>query len=134
MRVNEITVVHEFASALDDGNYEALAGLLAENCEYQTNHGSITGQEAIVASYRSHDEWARTHIERVLYESSVRLEEDHAIVTFIDKLEHHGRAHTYACEQLVYVDLGLIHRIVHREIEGQRQSVDLFLQGIGLGT
>jgi hypothetical protein len=127
-------VAEQFAEALDHEDYVVLADLLADECEYVTRNGPVVGSQAVIASYETAGAWAKSHIQQVRYESAVRMsQEGHAIVTFIDHLEHNGLAHTYSCEQRVYVDvLDRVCRIVHNDLPGQRESADAFLQTIGV--
>ena len=123
-----------FAAALDAGGYEALPGLLTADCEYINRDGHCIGPDAIARSYRAADAWVKSHIESIVYESSVR-EAAHgtAIVTFVDHLVHAGVHHTYSCEQELQFDAGgRICRITHREIPGEREAADVFLRQIGV--
>ncbi len=127
-------VANRFARALDAENYLALADLLAKKCQYVTPKGTFIGPESIVNSYREASAWARANIRSVNYESTVRIEHPgKAVVTLLDHLKHEGQSHTYACEQIVLVGVdGKIHQIVHREIPGQREAVDSFLEQFGV--
>jgi hypothetical protein len=134
MRYSVSSVATSFAFALDTDNYEALADLLSADCEYVAKSAVIHGSAAIIASYRDASAWAKARIDSVTYESSVRVEnEENALVTFIDHLEHTGFGHSYCCEQSIAIDpAGKICRIVHLEIPGQREAVDSFLLQIGV--
>jgi 8-oxo-dGTP pyrophosphatase MutT (NUDIX family) len=126
-------VAERFATALDHSDYDAAMSLLGSHADYVTAPETLHGPVAIIASYREHDEWARQHLQAVEYESSVRVDSDRAVVTFIDHLAHEGATHTYACEQLMWVDdAGLITRIEHREIPGQREGLEAFLERVGI--
>jgi hypothetical protein len=128
------SVATRFAVALDTENYEALAELLASDCEYVARSGAFVGPEAIVASYRDAGTWAKASISSVAYESSVRVaSEDFAIVTFVDHLQDSGLRHSYSCEQSLSIRAdGKIRRIVHLEIPDQREAADSFLRQIGV--
>lgn len=123
-----------FAAALDAEDYDTLVALLTADCEYVARDGACIGPEAIARSYRTAGTWAKSHIEAVTYESSVREAPDGAaIVTFIDHLVHAGIRHTYSCEQQVHCGAdGRICRIVHCELPGQREAADAFLRQIGV--
>ena len=125
--------VAAFATALDRCDYPTAAALLAEDVEYVTGRQTLRGLAAIIASYREHDEWARRHLQSVRYESYVRVDGDRVVITFIDHLTHDGATHTYECEQLVWIDQrGLVARILHREVPGQRDAVEVFLDRMGV--
>jgi hypothetical protein len=134
MRYSVSSVATSFAFALDTDNYEALADLLSADCEYVAKSAVFHGSAAIIASYRDASTWAKARIHSVTYESSVRVVNDeNALVTFIDHLEDSGSTHSYCCEQSLTIGPdGKICRIVHLEIPGQREAVDSFLLQIGV--
>lgn len=122
-----------FATALDRADYRTAAALLAEDVEYATDRRTLRGPPEVIGSYREHDEWTRRNLQSVDYESATRVDGDLVVVTFIDRLAHCGLTHTYACEQLLWIDQrGLIRRIEHREIPGQREAVEAFLARLGI--
>jgi ribosomal protein S18 acetylase RimI-like enzyme len=123
-----------FATALDEENYDGVAGLLSAECEYAAPKGLLIGRQAILASYRDAGVWVKSNIQIVRYESTVRItDENRAIVTFIDHLEHNGLTHTYTCQQEVDLDSGgFICRIVHQELPGEREAVESFLRVAGI--
>ena len=128
------TIAQQLAAALDQEDYVVVARLLADDCEYVGRKGTLVGPEAIITSYRDAGSWAKSAIQNVTYESSVRIDADGgAVVTFIDHFVHAGLSHVYACEQAVAVDSqGRVGRIVHREVPGQREAADAFLRRVGL--
>jgi len=134
MRYSISSVATSFAFALDSDNYEALADLLSADCEYVAKSAVFHGSAAIIASYRDASTWAKARIDSVTYESSVRVENnENALVTFVDHLEHSGSRHSYCCGQSIVMGPdGKICRIVHIEIPGQREAVDSFLLQIGV--
>ena len=127
-------VIERFAAALDRDDFDAAAALLRDDCRYESPIGPIIGAQPIIDSYRSASEWARTHLDEIIYESRCRLESaDRGIVLFVDHLRHNGRTHSYRCQQIVTVDAaGQITRIEHDELPGEREAVDVFLRGVGV--
>ena len=127
---NTAITARQFATALDAEDYGRLAELLSNECEYAAPKGVLVGREAIIASYRDAGIWVKSNIQSVRYESIVRIaDENRAIVTFIDHLEHNGLKHSYKCEQAVDLDIrGYVCRIVHQELPGEREAVDSFLR------
>ena len=127
-------VARAFALALDRDDYSAAAALLADDCSYQSPKGVIDGRTAILESYRAASSWAHSHIDRVQYESSVRvISETNAVITFIDLLEHAGQAHRYSCEQALSTNqAGLISQIVHCDLPEERVRLDRFFQASGI--
>jgi ketosteroid isomerase-like protein len=129
MSRNTVEAVTRFAAALDDDDFTALAAVLADDCEYVTPKGTIRGRQQVIASYKAASVSAKSRIDKVRYESSVRSERaGRTIVTFIDHLEHGGASHTYSCEQAINLDAEVrVCRIVHQELPGEREALDLFL-------
>ncbi len=125
-------VAARFAAALDQENYAGLAALLAADCQY-LNRKETFGPEAIITSYRNASSWAKSAVQKVTYESRIRIDaDDVAVVTFVDHFQHDGLTHTYTCEQAVSVNAaGRVCRIVHRELPGQREAADSFLRSVG---
>jgi hypothetical protein len=133
MHIDVEAVARRFA-ALDGDDYESVAELLANDCQYVTAKGTLIGPAAIIESYRNASIWAKSHIECVRYESTLgKSDPDTIIITFISHLEHNGCTHTYSCQQMVKVNEdGLVCRITHQEIPGQREAADTFLQEVGV--
>lgn len=127
-------LAQQFATALDQENYAALAQLLAPDCHYETAGGLLIGPEAIVASYREASTWGKAHLDAFTYESVIRVVSGGcAVVTFIDHLEHQGRKHSYSCEQSIALRADdKICRITHQELPGQRDVLEDFFRQAGL--
>src|SRR5256885_8092831 len=91
-----------FAQALDQNDFDAVVGMLTPDCQYDRTTGTlesegiIIGPAAIAASYKSHDEWARQHLDRVDYSSTVvSVKGRAATIRFEDDIEKAGRSHHY---------------------------------------
>lgn len=127
-------VIERFAAALDGDNFEVASALLSGDCRYESPTGPIIGPVAITDSYRSASEWARTHLDEIIYESQCRLESaNRGVVLFVDHLRHNGQTHSYRCQQFVTVDAaGQITRIEHDELSGEREAVEAFLRKVGV--
>ncbi len=125
-------VAKAFAAALDSEDYAAVNRLLAHDCLYRAPKGPIMGARAILDSYQAASAWARSHVEQVDYESTVRVDSaTSAVITFIDRLHHAGRAHRYSCEQEIFVGPdGRISQIIHRDLPGERESVESFFRSL----
>lgn len=121
------------ALALDREDYEGAAALLAPGCTYRIGTEAFEGPAAIVASYRENGEWVKRAIDAVEYESEVREDPGGAVITYRDRLEHAGRRHTHTCEQRIRVDgAGRVCEIEHRDLPGERESLDAFFTGTGV--
>jgi hypothetical protein len=130
----QVEVVRKLARALDADDFVAAAGLIAPDCEYRARSETLVGREAIVASYASASRWAREHQVGVGYSSEIEpASGDEVPVLFIDDLVHLGRRHRYRCRQRFRVgEGGLVDRIVHEEIAGERPALEEFLRAGGI--
>lgn len=128
-----MNVAEAFARALDAEDYEAAAALMAPACEYVSSEGTHLGPAAIIASYRSHGDWARAHLDEVAYESAVEAHADGtARILYIDRIRKGVVRHEYRCAQRVTTAGGAIVRIVHEEIDGERERLREFFARCGL--
>jgi hypothetical protein len=129
-----------FATALDRNDFDAARRLLASDCQYDlraaslTNEGTLVGPDAIITSYRGHDDRARRLFDRVEYWSAVEsVDGTTATIVFGDTLEKNGQRHTYRCRQQIRLNgFGTIASIVHEDIPGEAAAVRLFLQRVGV--
>jgi hypothetical protein len=119
----------QFAKALDQSDFESVIPLLAADCTYTISGSTLSGIEAIIASYQEADEWGKKNLDDVRYESKV---EGNAI-TFIDFLSHKGKSHLHQCQQITTMNAdGLICHIEHVELRGEREQVDEFFSSVGV--
>ena len=132
--MNAVEVATVFARALDAEDFDTAAALLTPECEYVSPEGLQRGPAAIMASYRSHAEWARANLDEVGYECAVEPGADgSARILYIDRVRKGDRRHEYRCAQAVTViPGGGIVRITHEEIDGERESLRDFFARCGL--
>jgi hypothetical protein len=132
--VSSVEVVRALAEALDLDDFETVAGLIADDCEYPTGRALLRGPSAIVASYREATEWGRRHLDSVRYESVVEpLGPDTIAVRFIDHLVKGERAHRHECRQVFTVGAGgRVVRIEHHDLPGERGALLGFFRSCGL--
>ena len=123
-----------FARALDLDEYDVVRALLAPDCHYETRTGPIFGADAIVDSYRDASKKARSLFEAVAYDSALLgAKMDAADISFSDRLTKDGRQHVYRCrERLFFNPGGLVRRIVHEELPGERQKLLEFCARCGV--
>jgi hypothetical protein len=123
-----------FARALDLGDYDVVRALLAPDCHYETRTGPIFEADAIVDSYRGASKTARSRFDIVEYESALLgAGIDTAEILISDRLTKNGRQHLYRCRQrLFFTPGGLVSRIVHEELPGERQRLLEFCAGCGV--
>lgn len=123
-----------FAEALDRDDFESAAGLLSAHCVYEARAGRFTGASAVVGSYREASDWVKCHLESVSYTSHVEaMDGAQAAVLFVDHIGHLGRSHTYRCRQILTIGPnGLIDKIQHMELPGEREALSGFLASVSL--
>jgi hypothetical protein len=129
-----LKVARFFAEALDREDYDSAAGVLGPDARYIVDDEKHIGPTAIVASYRKSGDWATKALDAVRYESKVDVAGPGvAIITFTDHIEHGGKILTHTCEQWVEVDSsGLITKIEHRDLPGEREALAAFFRDVGL--
>ncbi len=126
--MDRLAIATRFASALDRCDFDEAAQYLAPGCRYEINGRELVGPDAIIASYRESAEWASGAFEQVVYESEVEQEGDSFTVLYIDRLIHHGETHEHRSHQRLWLnDAGLVIRIVHEDLPGEREKLDAFL-------
>ena len=126
-------VVTRLAIALDTCDWAAATAVLDESCAYCIGDDVHHGPDAIIASYRRAHERAVQMFDCIEYESAVACQDDHCVIRYADHVEYGGHTHTHACEQDVWVsEAGLIVRIVHRDVPGERDALNRFLRRCGL--
>ena len=127
-------VVGRFAVALDREDYAAAAALLAAGCVYLIRGETHTGPGAIIASYRGNGEHAARSFESITYSSSVRPDgPGSAQIEFADHIRHRGMSLTHRCRQVATLGAhGLIARIEHVDLPGERERLDAFRRDCGL--
>ena len=129
-----LIVARHFAEALDRDDFVATEDSLATDCVYESPNGEVEGAAAIVATYRRNAEWAAATFEAIDYASEVEVIGHRQVrITYIDRTRHRGRSHEYRCRQIVDVgEEGLIVRIRHEEIPGQREALEAYFKVVGV--
>lgn len=128
----EQTAEH-WATTLDDDDFSSLPHLMTPNCAYDSPSGRLKGREAIVDSYRSNSEWAHDTFDNITWQSSVEVEgEDSALITFVDLTEHRGQHHEYRCQQRIWIEDGLVHRIQHIDLDGESEALEAYFVRVGV--
>lgn len=128
-------IVRRLAAALDADDFAAARALLADDCVYVGARDTLTGSEAIVASYAEASGWGHRTFDEVRYESEVGVPRGATVpVTFIDYLlKAGGRWHRYRCMQEFTVGAhGRIERIVHHELPGEREALERYFRENGI--
>jgi len=131
-------LLEQWAAALDADDFGRVRALLSPHCVYRMRDTELVGPDAICGSYAEAAAWGRSKLDGLVYESS--LTETGAgtghgagTVRFVDHLEHAGERHTHTCEQQVELgEDGLIARIEHRDLPGEREAVEAWFEKVGL--
>lgn len=124
----------EWASALDDDDFERLPGLMSPDCVYLSPQGVLTGTDDIVGSYRSSSDWAHATFDSITWGSDMELEpEGTVLITFIDITDHGGEHHVYRCKQRIGFDEDArIEHIEHIAIPSEEATLAVFLERHGI--
>ncbi len=132
-RRTRMDTARRFSDALDREDYTTAEECLDTACRYRIDTDLHEGPEAILASYRESGDWASATLDGIRYESLLREEGDHVVVTYLDHLEHAGRFFTHRCEQVL--EFGKSERIAgieHRHLPGEREALGKFFAEVGL--
>ena len=122
-----IEVAHEFARALDAEDYESARKWLAPDCIYEFRDETIQGADAILSSYSENGASGRGRFDTTLFESSVSEIEGGARIDYPDIVTLAGDPHRHRCAQTgEFDDSGLVTRIRHIDIEGEREALRRF--------
>lgn len=121
-----------FVRALDKNDFHEARMFLSDDCVYVVGEKTIKGADAIISSYQGNWEWGRKNIDEIYFESHVAEASGRYLVTYTDHLRHKGKTHVYQCQQLLTDQEGIIVRIEHREIPGERQKLEEFEQEVGI--
>jgi len=138
--MNSHPVLHQskaFATALDADEFEVVRKLLSIDCIYTFEEGILVGTDAILDFFRANSQRARVLLDEVVYESEiVEVRADSSVILFIDRLKYRGFEHTYRSQEKLFFGKDyVIKRIEHKEIRGERENLEKFLDqcGIDLG-
>ena len=130
---NEL-VGERFAATLDDEDWAGARSLLARDCEYAFRGGTLHGPEAIIGCYRDIGQWVHESFDSVRYESRVEAMPDGRVrIHFRDRIDHGEHHLDFRCQQVLSVDeRGLIDRIEHVDLPGERERADAFNRACGV--
>jgi len=123
-----------FTKALDEDDFGSAKAYLARSCRYLTGKKDLRGPEAIIQSYREGSNKAKRIFDRVDYGSEIlRVYGNSVIVQFTDLIQIKGQSLVYSSKQhLEFGEDGLIIRIVHEEIPGEREALEAVLKKLGV--
>jgi limonene-1,2-epoxide hydrolase len=127
-------IAQQFARALDREDYATAARMLEPACTYEIRGATIHGAAKIIGSYRQAGDWASAAFDEIRYESAVRESADGSFrIRFVDLTRHGDLHHRHECEQVVEVSAtGLVTRIRHVDLPGERERLDAFLAACGI--
>jgi hypothetical protein len=127
-------IAEEFASALDDDQFERAASLLGQDCCCRMRDREIRGRGEVMQSFIDASAWAHARIERVAYTHAIEYAGERvATIRFFDDFEHGGsRIHHESLMHLTLGADGLIERLVLDEPPGEREGVMTLLREAGV--
>src|SRR5271165_5962512 len=128
MSEGALPTARRLAEALDAEDYTAARAILAAGCIYHTGTTTLTGPDAISASYRANGEAARGRFDVIEYASQVEPSgAAGAVITYTDRVHRGGERHEYRCRQHIRISkAGLVEEIWHEELPGERERLQEF--------
>ncbi len=134
MTLSPFEVVSELAKALDHDDYDTARKCLAGDWQYDTGRETISGADAIIASYRDSSEWGDEILDELIFESEVEETSGESVtVEYIDLMFKNLLTHRHECRQVCTVGPGgkVVH-IVHHDIPGENKSIFAFFKKCGI--
>ena len=126
-------IAKQFAQALDRCDFAEAGRYISSDCRYQTGSEELVGPQAILASYAESAQWGSETLDQVIYESEVQGEGSNLSVLYTDRITHGGLTHDYRCRQHLSINpAGLIFKIVHEELPGEREKLNEFWARCGV--
>lgn len=129
-----LSIISSLVRSLDRAEFDVAANCLSASCTYEIRGEVVEGTGAVVHTYATNHAWAVRTLDRLRYRSRVEgTAPGVAIVTFEDHIEHQGKRHLYRCEQQMSVGRSkLVERILHRELDGEREALARFFESVGV--
>ncbi len=143
-------VVERFVTALDHEDFADVARVISPGCVYVFRGAEMRGGGEVAGSYAAAAAWARGSFDSIRYESCVTDEGEDGEgrrrfrIRFVDLTKHKGVDHRHECEQVVCVGVGgsegddggagLIERIEHVDLPGERERLAAFLMRVGVAS
>jgi hypothetical protein len=126
--------VNQFAKALDNSDFDEALKFLDDNCIYYCRGKIYSGNKSIISEYKNNSDWVENTFESINYESSTEtISAKQFKIHLTDKISHKGHYLHHKSEQiLLFNDSGLIERIEHIDLPGEREKVDKFFQDCGV--
>jgi hypothetical protein len=131
-----LEVVSTLAKALDADDFGRVEACLHPEVTYRINGATPRGPSAVVKSYRTGSELARSIFDHVEFEHDIVgfVERDTIRVDFSDLLEANGESFEHHSVQDITVDpSGTVLSIVDQPVAGQHTRLDEFMNRHGLG-
>jgi len=127
-------VVRELARALDRDDFATAAGLIAQNCVYDTGREVLRGTDDIVASYQANSAWGRAQFDELLFQSKVEPPVGPRVeVRFVDIIRKGELEYRHECIQEFTVGRqGKVVKIVHQDLPGETEALYDFFRRCGI--
>lgn len=123
------------SQALDRNDFIAAAMWIATDCVYEVRGEEIVGSAAILASYADTATWVEKVFDEVRYESAVEEPRGDTVgVLYTDYLmKVPGQWHRHRCRQHLTVGpAGRVTRIVHEDLEGEPERLEVYFAECGI--
>ncbi len=123
-----------FVKVMDSEDYEPAKQFLTKDCRYKVGEVLYSGPDAIIETYKSHHDFAKSTFDSIVYKSELSQKSDLEFeVTYIDIITHRQKTHTYKCKQFFFLNSeNKITQITHEDIPGEYERIKAFYEEIGL--
>ncbi len=125
-----IDVAYQFASLIDNKQFDEAAALLAEDCSYSYREGSYTGRKNIINIYKMNHLQVKRMFDEIRYSSEVELVNPEKFkIHFTDEVRLGDAWHTSRFDQLLRFEDGQIVEIQDIQLPGEEEAFREFYQG-----
>lgn len=122
-----LTIVQQFATAVDNNRYEEAAKLLAVNCEYHYAEGNYQGRVSVINIYRMNHLQMKKMFDEVVYSSWVdNMTNGMFKINFLDKIRKGPLWHELRSWQIVKCQNDVIIDIEHHDVPGEAEGLREF--------
>ena len=125
--VMSLKLATEFATSLDNCQFDNASKVRAEHCKYHYSEGNYEGRENIISLYRQNDLLSKKVVDEIIYSSNVEdIGKGDYKINFVDKIRKGHRWHEHRFYEIVTLADNLIINIEHCDIPGEKESLRMF--------
>lgn len=128
-------IAENFGIALDQDAFDQAKEFLSEECKYYIGNETLTGPDAICASYEQNMIEGRKKLDSLVWGDSYveSISENEYYIHYTDFLTHQGKRHIFSCKQRLKINSsGKIYYIEHVNDPEEEKKLDLFYKKVGL--